>query len=111
MREYLEKSDRHFAVEFAYIPVPSTILIHLIEIVERASHLRTTTFQKIPVGQDGVHFLSSIDFHIMFIEFQSEYYLSFVDENDQHLTSTTKTTVTSAQGCQSIAELLNMGTN
>ncbi|UJR38889.1 hypothetical protein I4U23_031557 [Adineta vaga] len=105
-----EKRDTRITLSFASeIPISSSILVHFIEVFgKHQSPLRSTSFKKIEINQETISFLTSLRFHLVFIEMaQSKiYYLSiFQQEFIPH--SNISVTIKVSDRCLSITKLFN----
>ncbi|CAF2974159.1 unnamed protein product, partial [Rotaria sp. Silwood2] len=95
-------------IYFDNIPIPQAMHIHLIKAYKNneAVHERTTTFTKIPIGQDFSSLKILSLFNILLVEFHKLYYLAILQEaliSRKYIS----TQVNPSRQCLSIYSLLN----
>jgi hypothetical protein len=89
------------------IALSQSIFIHFIEVIDKGTPVRATTFRTIPIKQDSVMIYWSQPFHLAFIEFpRHKYYLTVYQKIFNRSTILTKM-INSSDRCQHISEVFN----
>jgi hypothetical protein len=86
--------------------VPSIIFAHFITTFDDRPHELLTTAKKVPFDQHSITFFNRQSFHVLFIEFFNNYYLTVLRETSvqsEHIT----TDITVKNMCLNITQLLN----
>lgn len=102
-----ELRDVSIEISFKDLRIPIAIRAHFITVQNDSDPLRLITFKKIPFGDDSVVLYNSKPFHIIFIEFDGNYYLSVMQQYYIPSTSISKE-IDPSHRCLSIRELLNV---
>ncbi|UJR29616.1 hypothetical protein I4U23_017164 [Adineta vaga] len=105
-----EKLDTRITLSFASeIPIPSSILVHFIEVFgKHQSPLRSTSFKKIEINRETISFLTSLRFHLVFIEMaQSKIYYLTIFQQEFIPDSNISVTIKVSDRCLSITKLFN----
>ncbi|CAF0832608.1 unnamed protein product [Adineta ricciae] len=103
---YCEHQSTSIALTFKVDLIPSFVFVHTITSFDQKTHERMTTFQKIPFDQDSTVVYIKQAFHLLFIEFSSNYYLILTRE--EHIPSEHVTVdLTANHQCINIMDLLN----
>jgi hypothetical protein len=90
------------------LTIPPSTIIHFIYVRQGASHIQTTTAQKIALEDDSISIFTSNSFHIVFVEFSQNYYLTVLQEN--YIPSTIISThIDPVKRCSHITELFENG--
>ena len=105
-----EKIDTHITISFSSeISIPSSILIHFIEVFgKKQSHIQSTTLKKIAIDEETVSIYRRDPFHIIFIEIEQSktYYLNLIQQ--KFISSTNiSLTLKSSTRCPLINEIFN----
>ncbi|CAF1467884.1 unnamed protein product [Adineta ricciae] len=109
---HCEQRDVKIDILFSNIPIPQTFLIHVIRIIKRnlfsldQFQPRLTMFHKIPYDQTLITIYISIEFHLIFAQINTNYYLLVL----QHIYQSSiniSTQISPSQYCPQIDELLN----
>ena len=87
------------------IDVPSSIHIHLMHITSVVPHERSTIFKMIPFGQSSVTIYWPFAFHIVFIEWNKNYYLTILQSRFTE-SAVIEKTLHPSDRCLNISELL-----
>ncbi|CAF1461771.1 unnamed protein product [Adineta ricciae] len=93
-------------ISFDETIIPETFFAHFITTIHDDDHIRTTILQKLPYAGNEVTLYRPTPFHILFVEFSQNYYLTILQENYLPLRSI-YTKVLSSNHCPSIHMLFN----
>jgi hypothetical protein len=88
------------------ILLPPAILIHFIKVSKDKHPDHTTNYRMIPFGQRSVSIYWPYEFHIVFIEWDHNYYLTVVQKGCKE-SSIIERTIRSSDRCLNINELFN----
>jgi hypothetical protein len=80
MGSYCEYKSNRIDITFKTDVIPSIIFAHFITAFEDRNHERGTIFKKVPFQQDRITLFISQLFHILFIEFSNNFYLTVLRE-------------------------------
>ena len=106
MGTYCEYKSNRIDINFKIYPIPSAIFAHFITAFHDRDHESMTTFKKVPFDQDSISLFISKSFHILFIEYSNNYYLTVLRENyisSEHIS----TDIEVDNMCVNIVQILN----
>ena len=106
MGSYCEYKSNRIDMNFKICPTPSSIFAHFITAFHDRDHEPVTTFKKVPFDQDSISLFISKAFHILFIEFSNNYYLTVLREkhiSGEHISTDIKID----NMCVNITQILN----
>jgi len=102
-----ERIDTRIEISFqSNIKIPSSVLAHFITINTKEHPIRTTLFSKIGFNQNSAIIFTTIQFRLIFIEFDKKYYFAFHQSIQSNLESVS-TVIIPSHRCLSINELFN----
>ncbi|CAF3771270.1 unnamed protein product [Rotaria sordida] len=101
-----EQSRRKLEISLGDIDQPSHIFIHLITVNSKAQLTRTTIVKKISIDQRYVSFNLTIEFHLVFIEVNNDYYYLIYSSLNNNLSIIKR--IHSSDRCPSYEELFNL---
>jgi hypothetical protein len=89
------------------IVLSQEIFIHFIQAIENATHIRSTTFQTIPVTVDLINITWSQPFHVVFVELSNKTYYLTVIQNIYIPSKKINKMIEPSDHCPNISELFN----
>ncbi|CAF3636743.1 unnamed protein product [Rotaria sordida] len=101
-----EQSRRKLEISLGDIDQSSHIFIHLITVNSKAQLTRTTIVKKISIDQRYVSFNLTIEFHLVFIEVNNDYYYLIYSSLNNNLSIIKR--IHSSDRCPSYEELFNL---
>ncbi|UJR34741.1 hypothetical protein I4U23_027519 [Adineta vaga] len=74
-----EHEHSRIEISFPDMPIPTSVIIHMITVLNNASHLRTTVIKKLAFDQDYVTIYQSLEYHVIFVQLHGSYFLAYIE--------------------------------
>lgn len=93
-------------ISFSDVGIPQSVLIHFITVVINEPSLKTTMMKRIAFDQDSITVYQSLEYHLIFLQFYSSYYLIYVEPKFTY-PDILNLLVSKSDYCPSVNTLLN----